>query len=181
MKKLKNWLLLNIVPLISKYVLGALHRSISFTVVDKPELPPGENAIFAYWHGRLLMMPYARRYFGREFAVMVSRHKDGELIARIVNRLGILTPRGSTSRGGAAGLRDAIRLSRKGVCVTFTPDGPKGPRYEVQPGIIQAAKATSLPIYPVTYSTRKKKLSGPGTGSSYPTRSLKACTYSVAL
>jgi len=181
MKRLTDWLLLNVVPLVSKYLLWTLHRSIRFRTVDLPTLAPDENAIFAFWHGRLLMMPYARRYFGREFAVMVSRHKDGELIARIVNRLGILTPRGSTTRGGASGLKDTIRLSRSGVCVTLTPDGPKGPRYEVQMGVIQTAKVTSLPIYPITYSTRKKKLSGPGTGSSSRTPLLRACLYSASL
>jgi len=181
MKKLTDWLLLNVVPRVSKYILWALHRSIRFRAEGVPKMAPGENAIFAYWHGRLLMMPFAQPYFEQKFAVMVSRHKDGELIARIVNRLGILTPRGSTTRGGASGLKEAIRMSRDGVCVTFTPDGPKGPRHEVQMGVIQLAKATSQPIYPATYSTRKKKLSAPGTVSSSLIHLPKACTFSASL
>lgn len=151
-------------PMLGSFLMRALRATIRFIYVDAPELKKGENAIFPFWHGRMLMMPFAREKNGK-FCVMVSRHRDGELISRTMGWLGILTSRGSTSRGGVSGLKDIIRLARSGVNISFTPDGPRGPRYVVQAGVIQAAKATGLTIYPVTYSTRKKKLLVPGTAS----------------
>ncbi len=102
------------------------------------------------------MMPFMK--LSRPVSVMVSRHSDGELIARVVKHFGISSSRGSTTRGGVGALKELIKLSREGFCPAFTPDGPRGPRYVVQPGVIQAAKATGLPICPITYSARKKKL-----------------------
>ncbi len=114
------------------------------------------QAIFSFWHGRILMMPFLK--LSRPVSVMISRHSDGEFVARIVKHLDIYSSRGSTTRGGVSALKELIRLSREGFCPAFTPDGPRGPRYVVQQGVIQAAKATGLPVYPVTYSARKKKL-----------------------
>lgn len=159
-----NKLTLVLVPMLGSFLMRALRATIRFKYVDAPELEKGENAIFPFWHGRMLMMPFAKERYGK-FCVMVSRHRDGELISRTMGWLGILTSRGSTSRGGVSGLKDIIRLARSGVNISFTPDGPRGPRYVVQTGVIQAAKATGLTIYPVTYSTRKKKLLVPGTAS----------------
>lgn len=151
-------------PLITSALMRLLRATIRFKFVDAPELPKGANAIFPFWHGRMLMMPFAKERYGR-FCVMVSRHRDGELISRTMGWLGIDTARGSTSRGGVSGLKDIIRFARDGVNISFTPDGPRGPRYTVQLGVIQAARVTGLPIFPVTYSTRKKKLWVPGTVS----------------
>jgi len=160
MSRLTDKLTLTFVPLIGSLLIRLLGRCINFKVVDPPKLGEDERAIFAFWHGRMLMIPVARRMLlpGKPFSVMVSRHKDGELISRTVARLDIESSRGSTTRGGAAALKDIIRLARKGYNIVFTPDGPKGPRYAVQMGAIQAALATGLTIHPITYSTRKKKL-----------------------
>jgi lysophospholipid acyltransferase (LPLAT)-like uncharacterized protein len=87
----------------------------------------------------------------------VSRSRDGELIARTVARLGIDSSRGSTTRGGAAGLRELLRKAREGYDLAFTPDGPKGPVSEVQPGVILAAAATGLPIQPVALAASRAR------------------------
>jgi hypothetical protein len=107
----------------------------------------GERMILAFWHRHLLLMPWA--YRGRRISVLVSRHRDGELIARTVARLGIDSSRGSTTRGGIAGLRELLRKARAGYDLAFTPDGPRGPAGKVQPGVIQAAATTGFPIQPV--------------------------------
>ena len=113
--------------------------------------------VLAFWHRHLLLMPYA--YRGRRISVMVSQSRDGELIARAVGHLGIDTARGSTSRGGAQGMRELLRQAKRGSDIAFTPDGPRGPRGEVQPGVLMAAQATGWPIVPVAYaSTRGKQL-----------------------
>lgn len=117
----------------------------------------GEHFILAFWHRHLLLMPYA--YRGRRISVLVSQSQDGELIARTVARLGIDSSRGSSSRGGAAGLRSLLRKAAEGWDIAFTPDGPRGPLREVQPGVILAAAATGLPIVPVSIAaTRAKRL-----------------------
>ena len=101
-------------------------------------------------------MPYA--YRGRRISVLVSQSKDGELIARTVARLGIDSSRGSSSRGGIAGMRSLLRKAAEGWDIAFTPDGPRGPLREVQPGVILAAASTGLPILPVAIAASRAKL-----------------------
>lgn len=116
----------------------------------------GERFILAFWHRHLLLMPYA--YRGRRISVLVSQSTDGELIARTVARLGIDSSRGSSSRGGIAGMRTLLRKAAEGWDLAFTPDGPRGPLREVQPGVILAAAATGLPIQPVAIAATRAKL-----------------------
>lgn len=116
----------------------------------------GEHFILAFWHRHLLLMPYA--YRGRWISVLVSQSKDGELIARTVARLGIDSTRGSSSRGGVSGMKALLRKAAEGWDLAFTPDGPRGPVREVQPGVILAAAATGLPIQPVAVAASRAKL-----------------------
>jgi hypothetical protein len=118
----------------------------------------GRRFILAFWHRHLLLMPYA--YRGPGISVLVSRSRDGELIARTVERFGIKTARGSSSRGGAAGLRGLLRQARAGLDIAFTPDGPRGPRGVVQPGVLLAAAATGWPIVPVAWAARPSRRLG---------------------
>lgn len=115
----------------------------------------GEHFILAFWHRHLLLMPYS--YRGKGISVLVSQSKDGELIARTVARLGIDSSRGSSSRGGVAGMRTLLRKAAEGWDIAFTPDGPRGPASEVQPGVILAAAATGLPIQPVAIAASRAK------------------------
>jgi lysophospholipid acyltransferase (LPLAT)-like uncharacterized protein len=107
----------------------------------------GEHFILAFWHRHLLLMPYS--YRGRRISVLVSQSRDGELIAGTVARLGIDASRGSSSRGGAVGMRSLLRKAGEGSDIAFTPDGPRGPAGVVQPGVILAAAATGWPVWPV--------------------------------
>src|SRR5688572_6944240 len=119
----------------------------------------GERFILTFWHRHLLLMPYC--YRGGKISVLVSQSRDGELIARTVARLGmgIEASRGSSSRGGVAGMRTLLRKAGEGYNLCFTPDGPRGPASEVQPGVILAAAATGFPIQPVALAaTRAKRL-----------------------
>jgi lysophospholipid acyltransferase (LPLAT)-like uncharacterized protein len=111
--------------------------------------------LLAFWHRHLLLMRYA--YRGDRMSVLVSRSRDGELIARVMAKLGIATERGSSSRGGAAGLRALVRVARGGSDIAITPDGPRGPLREVQPGVVLAAAATGLPMIPVAIAARRRR------------------------
>jgi len=113
--------------------------------------------IFAFWHSRILLLSYI--YKGLGATILVSKSEDGEVIARVLQRQGQLPVRGSTRKGGLRALARLIRTmrdqKRPGVVV---PDGPQGPRYQVQPGVIVMAKQTGYPIVPLTYSSRKVKV-----------------------
>jgi lysophospholipid acyltransferase (LPLAT)-like uncharacterized protein len=113
--------------------------------------------IFAFWHSRILLISYL--YRGWNGVILVSASKDGEIIARILQRQGHETIRGSTRKGGARALATQIRKIREGKRPgVVIPDGPTGPRFKAQPGVIILAKKTGLPIVPVSYSAKKIKV-----------------------
>ncbi len=159
MRKFKEKLILYLAPLLTSKIIRFIKITSRSVIINEVDVNK-EQIILAFWHGRMLMIPILKK--DRPASVMISRHKDGELISRTMERFGIGSSRGSTTRGGISALKDMLRLAAKGYSLVFTPDGPKGPRFVAQIGAIQAAKATGLPIYPVTYSARKKKLSVPG-------------------
>jgi lysophospholipid acyltransferase (LPLAT)-like uncharacterized protein len=123
---------------------------------DPPDLrdrvAAGEPVVYALWHGGLLVPAAALP--GNRAAIMISRHADGEVIARIVERLGYTTVRGSSTRGGSAALMDAVEALRGGRAAAFTPDGPKGPRHVAQPGAVFAASRAGVPIVPIGVGVR---------------------------
>ncbi len=115
-----------------------------------------DPVIIAFWHSRLLILPYL--IIKRRVTIMISRHRDGELIARAVRFLPIDPIRGSTTRGGSRALRELLRATARGSHVAITPDGPRGPRNQAQNGVIMLASRTGLPIIPVTYGASKRKV-----------------------
>jgi lysophospholipid acyltransferase (LPLAT)-like uncharacterized protein len=113
----------------------------------------GERVILAFWHDRLLLMPFANA-FGQRVCIMVSRHRDGELISRAVRPLAIETVRGSSTRGWAGALKGMLRAYRDGANLAFAPDGPRGPRWTAKSGVVQVARATGAVIVPVGAAAR---------------------------
>ena len=107
----------------------------------------GHNWIYAFWHGGLLALIYAHRRQG--IKVLVSTHRDGELVSRVISKLGFDSVRGSTTRGGGRALFALARL-RDGAPIGVTPDGPRGPSRHVHPGVIYLAQRSGLPIVPLT-------------------------------
>ncbi len=87
---------------------------------------------------------------------MISQHRDGEFIARIIERLGFVTVRGSTTRGGTKAIFEMCEKASCGYDVGVTPDGPRGPGFCVHPGIIYMAQRSGLPIVPITNSARHR-------------------------
>lgn len=133
--------------------LGASWR-VRFDPPDfKARIVAGGARVYAFWHGNLLVPTAAIR--GTGAAVMISRHADGEVIARIVQRLGYTTVRGSSTRGGAAALHEAVEALRGGRVVVFTPDGPRGPRHVAQPGAVFLAARGGTEIVPVGVGVRR--------------------------
>ena len=104
-----------------------------------------EPFIVVFWHGEILPVTWVHRGMGA-FAAMISRHDDGEMIARVVEGLGINTVRGSTTRGGVRALLESAQLLNQGVSLAITPDGPRGPRHVFSPGALIVAQRTGRPI-----------------------------------
>ncbi|MGJ8654857.1 MAG: lysophospholipid acyltransferase family protein [Akkermansiaceae bacterium] len=112
----------------------------------------GRPVIFALWHNRIFAMPYAKPKLSpdREVCVLTSASKDGAILETAVRSFGLTAVRGSSSRRGAAALVALRRKLTSGATVTITPDGPKGPRYKVQPGVVKLAQASGAPIVVVS-------------------------------
>ncbi|MFL5616990.1 MAG: lysophospholipid acyltransferase family protein [Gemmatimonadaceae bacterium] len=104
----------------------------------------GQRVIFTLWHGELLPLLWHHRNEG--VAVVISEHRDGEIIAQIAERLGYTTVRGSTSRGGGRALIGLMRAIEAGHDGAVTPDGPRGPAHVFAPGAAIAAQRTGAPL-----------------------------------
>jgi hypothetical protein len=123
----------------------------------------GLPVIVAFWHERLSMMPMlwllARKLPGagqNRVHVLVSRHRDGQFIGAVVSRFALEVVLGSSSRGGAKGLRTLLNLLAGGDHIAITPDGPRGPRREAAPGVAQLAALASVPVLPCAAQTSRR-------------------------
>lgn len=107
----------------------------------------GTPFIFATWHSRILLLPAL--YRGRRLRVLISRSRDGEMLAQLCARFDLEVARGSSSRGGAEALRLLARALAEGTSVVVVPDGPRGPREIAKPGVIALAALSGAAIVPV--------------------------------
>ena len=114
----------------------------------------GGTRILAFWHSRLVLMRLA---FPGKVVSLSSRHRDSRMLAEVNRRWGVEQAWGSSSEGGARGLRQVLHRMRDGYDVAWTPDGPKGPCRRVQAGVIAAARLSGRPIVPVTLSARPSR------------------------
>lgn len=111
----------------------------------------GPPPIWTFWHNRLFVMPHFIHHYCPQWrgAGLTSASKDGEILAAFLQRYGIRAVRGSSSRRGAVALLELRRLAAENYVVAITPDGPRGPRYRLHPGIITLAQTTGLPVLPI--------------------------------
>jgi hypothetical protein len=103
--------------------------------------------VFAFWHAAILPLLYQHR--GSGAVVLISEHRDGEIIARIAERLGFRTLRGSTSHGASRALIGLARALAAGENVAVTPDGPRGPARRFASGSLVAAQRAGAPVLPI--------------------------------
>jgi hypothetical protein len=128
-----------------------------FMEVHRSFIEKGTPAIGAFWHGRLLMMPVMYRVTGRKLSFLVSPHRDGQVIGKVAERFGYNAILGSSTRRGVSALRQMVKVLEEGQDLAIVPDGPRGPRFQVQMGVIELAKLTKRPIVPLSFSASKKK------------------------
>jgi lysophospholipid acyltransferase (LPLAT)-like uncharacterized protein len=126
-------------------------NTLRYEVDDRANFRNAPNdlrVIFAVWHNRLFLFPYAMRRFlpDRRGAGLVSSSRDGLMVSQVVTRFGFEVVQGSSSRKGASAMLQLAEILSHGRDVTITPDGPRGPVYEVSPGVIFLAQKTGAPV-----------------------------------
>ncbi|MDR1191818.1 MAG: lysophospholipid acyltransferase family protein [Verrucomicrobiales bacterium] len=145
-------------PMLVPWLIRLLGATLRMTVSDPAGILQNcrrDPLLLAFWHNRLVMLPWLyREYFKSDLPckVMISASRDGQLITDIIKPFGIGAVRGSSSRHAIRAMKEMARELAGGQLVLgLTPDGPRGPVYQVQPGIIHLAAHSGLPIVPVTY------------------------------
>ena len=129
-------------------------RTLRFTIDDRAGLigtPPNERYIGALWHNRLLLFPFVlKRYLpARRGAALISASRDGGILAALIERFDFEVVRGSSSRQGASAIRQLSEVIASGRDVVITPDGPRGPAYQLGQGIIYLAQQSGAEVVPV--------------------------------
>ena len=143
------WVTLRLIAATLRYHVNDSHR---FT--ERKDIG---QAIYCVWHNRLalclkLYFTFGRRrYQSAGLAAMVSASKDGAFLTAILERFGVEPVRGSSSRRGPQALLELITWAERGYDLAITPDGPRGPRYVVQDGVMSLAQITGLPIISASY------------------------------
>ncbi len=135
-------------------VLQLWERTLRYEIDDRAGVvgkPADQNYIGALWHNRLLIFPFVlRRFFSnRHGAALISASRDGDLLADAITRFGFDVVRGSSSRLGASAILQLADVLASGGDVVITPDGPRGPAYELGPGIIYLAQKSRAAVLPV--------------------------------
>jgi lysophospholipid acyltransferase (LPLAT)-like uncharacterized protein len=146
-RSLSQRLALLVVPPLAALLIRLLGLTLRYEDRAEPGVTPGYAipgpTVFAFWHRSLLAC--AHRFRSLDIAILISPSFDGELIARTVELLGFRAIRGSSSRGGAAGLRNMQLAYAEGHRCAFTADGPRGPVFVAKPGAAQLANSVPSP------------------------------------
>lgn len=114
-----------------------------------------QGHVFIFWHNQQFILPQLRK--NRNIHPLVSDSRDGDYMAWFARRFGKTPIRGSSSRKGAAALKQMIRLLKGGAELAIATDGPRGPAFEVKPGAVQLAQTTGAPIVALAYAASKRK------------------------
>ena len=152
-----NVLFMKLVPWLGSYLIRLIAATQRSEIHGEEKVQAlwrsGEHVILASWHDQLLMM--AAVYRGPGAKILISRSRDGELIARTVAYFGQGAVRGSSSRGGREAFRQLLKLAEENVDLAVTPDGPKGPRHQLKDGVVQLARLSGRAVVPLAYVTSR--------------------------
>jgi len=148
-----HWLAGKLAALLMRVVGLTLRYEVNDPSGQKTKAKEGVPVIWIFWHNCLFASPLTKkRYSGSAKAsALASASKDGAIIESLVASFGVKTVRGSSSRRGVAALIALKKALKAGEQLFITPDGPRGPRYELQPGVIKLAQSSGVPIIPVRF------------------------------
>lgn len=147
--------------LVKQYIKLVFYTSKwSIVGIDIPEKFIQEKKPFVacFWHGRLAMIPKMWQWKEPPMTALVSAHQDGLLVGKVFKLFGVNYITGSTNRKGSQALRQTIRILKEGNPIGMTPDGPRGPREVVYPGIVTMARLGGASMIPVSYSVKRYRL-----------------------
>ena len=154
----KDRLMIGVADLAFYFVIRFLGATARFEVEGWENHDAVTNSgglpIYVFWHERIMMTTYWWR--NRKIVVLTSQSRDGEYIARFIQRFGYGAVRGSSTRGAVGAVLEMARLMRAGCTMCFVVDGPRGPRREAKMGPALLAKRTGHPILPVTMALKKQ-------------------------
>jgi len=157
--KIRNHIQISLLPIPAYLLIRFLWFTLKVKFLGNENIEPfilnKNNYILCFWHGNLLLMIYAFKGDKRTF--LVSFHRDGELITKVIKRFGVEATRGSTSKGGAKALLTLLRKAKSGYSIAFTPDGPRGPARKAQSGVVELARMSKLPIVCAGFWAKKFK------------------------
>lgn len=155
-RKIATWFTSSLGAYLIHSLICLIYRTMRVSIVGQDaykNLVDSENGVIGiFWHGRMLMMPFL--YPGNNISILISAHRDGEIIANVMKLFNFGLVRGSSKKGGSAALREMLKLLKSGSDLGFTPDGPKGPAEIVKPGVAEVARLSGKYIIPTTFSAR---------------------------
>jgi lysophospholipid acyltransferase (LPLAT)-like uncharacterized protein len=130
------------------YLIDALCRTLKITVKNKAAVDgldkAGQNYVLAFWHGTMLLPWFVHR--DSKCTALISKSRDGDLLARILKKWNYRVIRGSSSRGGDTALAIMVDFAKNGEIISVTPDGPKGPVCKMKAGAVITAKKSGIPL-----------------------------------
>lgn len=161
---LSSWIVRRIASSVGTLYLNLVYATNRWTVV-RGEIPArfwdeGKPFILALWHNRLLIMPKSWSRQDKKFHMLISQHRDGLLVAQIVENQGLHTIAGSSNKGGASALKRMVSALKAGEYVGITPDGPRGPRMRASDGVIAVARLSGVPVIPAAYGVSRRRVLG---------------------
>lgn len=166
----KSDLAAKIVAGLAGFYIRLVHATSRWRLIDREyydiERAKGKGVILAFWHGRLMLAPAIRKETDARIFMLISAHLDGDIIADAVKSFDLDFIRGSAAnpkksdknKSGAAATAQMHAALKAGDIVGFTPDGPRGPRERVKPGLIKLAQISGAPIVPLGLSASRGKI-----------------------
>ncbi len=140
--------------------VNVLCKTLRITLTNKKVIDDlekdGNNYVLAFWHGTMLLPWYINRK--KNFAALISKSKDGELLAKILKHWKYEVVRGSSSTGGNVALGIMVDYARNKSSIAITPDGPRGPIHKMKAGAIITAKKSGLPLVLVGIGIHRKRI-----------------------
>jgi lysophospholipid acyltransferase (LPLAT)-like uncharacterized protein len=148
-----GWMLSRVIKLMS---LTVRVRLIDPSGVVASQRAQGGPVLWLTWHQHILscVLYQWQWLYPRITGVLTSASQDGDLLADVCGRFGMIAARGSSSRKQTQALRESLQVLRQGRNLCITPDGPRGPRHEIKPGILHLAKKTGIPLIILRYRYR---------------------------
>lgn len=157
-KRIRRRLGAFIFPVLGRWFFSGLHRSCRWTLIGREQVAALEDAgrpfLCATWHFDLISVIYHFR--GSRAAIMVSPSRDGEFIARLIERWGYTAVRGSKHKGGLDAAKEMIGLAKKGRIAGIAADGSQGPARRAQKGAVFIARAAQVPLVPAIVAAKRQ-------------------------